>query len=66
MISRKATVLIQQLYEELFCADPAHFGTPYLETDKLYYFLYEDNHEGWFLDIYRRRIETAGEFCEIW
>jgi hypothetical protein len=49
MISRKTTVIIQQLYEHLFCADPARLGGLYLEKDKLHYFLYEDSHEGWFL-----------------
>jgi hypothetical protein len=57
MISRKTAVIIQQLYEHLFCKDPALLGL-YLEKDELHYFLYEDNHEGWFLDIFKRRVNT--------
>src|SRR4029450_3747551 len=58
MISRKTTVIIQQLYEQVFCTDPILYE-PLLDKDKLYYFLYEDNHKGGFLDILRRRINTA-------
>lgn len=61
MISRGTAAQIQRLYQIVFCEDEANFGVALLNKDKLYMFLYEDYHEAWFLDIIRRRVETADQ-----
>jgi hypothetical protein len=56
MISRKTTHLVQMLYELIFTEDIG-FG-PALYKEKLYDFLYENDHEGWFLDLYKRQVKN--------
>jgi hypothetical protein len=56
MISRKSTVRIQQFYELVFCPDPLGYG-PLLDKEKLHYFLYEEEHEGWFVDLFDRHVK---------
>jgi len=56
MISRKTTHLVQMLYDLIFTED---FGLgPVLNKEKLYDFLYENDHEGWFLDLYKRQVKN--------
>jgi hypothetical protein len=56
MISRRTTHLVQMLYDLIFTEDIG-FG-PVLDKEKLYDFLYENDHEVWFLDLYKRQVKN--------
>ena len=34
---------------------------PLLDKDKLHYFLYEEEHEGWFVDLFDRHVKYVGD-----
>jgi hypothetical protein len=59
MISRKAALHVQNLYYTLFCEISEFMFGAYLHKDRLYDFLYENDFEGWFLDLYQRQVKTS-------
>jgi hypothetical protein len=63
MISRRTTHHVQMLYDLVFTEDMG-FG-PVLHKEKLHDFLYEDDHEGSFLDLYKRQVETPADLKNL-